>query len=66
MTDKDKQQPKVGAGRAAGVADETLGVPEERKAEVLEDARPGSAVGGHEPGKTPATERATMDDERRG
>ena len=66
MTDKRKDQPKVGAGRAAGVADETLGVPEERKAEVLEDARPGSAVGGHEPGKTPTAEQATMDDERRG
>ncbi len=70
MTDKRKEKaeerPKVGAGRAMGVSDETLGVPTERQGEALEDARLGSAVGGHEAGKTSATERATMDDERRG
>lgn len=66
MTDKHEEPSKVGAGRAVGEGDATLGVSEERKTEIADDTRPGSAIGGHEPGQSPATERATMDDERRG
>lgn len=65
MTDKHEEPSKVGAGRAVGEADATFGVPEERKTEMAEDTRPGSAVGGHEPGQSTATERTTMDEERR-
>jgi len=66
MTDKREERPNIGAGRAVDESDTALGASEERKNEIAEDTRPGSAIGGHEPGKTPATERATMDDERRG
>jgi len=66
MTDKREDHPKVGAGRVASERDATRNVSEERKTEITEDTRPGSAVGGHEQGQTPAEERATMDDERRG
>ncbi len=38
---------------------------EDRRQE-REDTRPGSATGGHEPGKEEADERAEMADERRG
>lgn len=66
MTDRREEQPKVGAGRVVGEQDATHGVSEERADEIREDTRPGSAIGGHEAGQTPAQERATMDDERRG
>jgi len=66
VTDKHEEPSKVGAGRTVGEADATFGVPEERKTEMAEDTRPGSAVGGHEPGQSTATERTTMDEERRG
>ena len=66
MTETPKEQPKVGAGRAVGEQDATLNVSDERKTEIAEDTRAGSAIGGHEAGKSPAQERATMDDERRG
>ncbi|HEY8600900.1 MAG TPA: hypothetical protein VIL85_20855 [Thermomicrobiales bacterium] len=66
MTDKREEPSKVRAGRAVGESDATLNVSEERKAEIEEDTRPGSAIGGHEPGQSPTAERATMDDERRG
>ena len=35
-------------------------------AQVVQDTRPGSAVGGHEPGEDPAKERDEMDAERQG
>ncbi len=66
MTDKREEQPEVGAGRVAGEQDATRNVPEERQTEIAQDIRPGSVVGGHEAGRTPAEERATMDEERRG
>jgi hypothetical protein len=50
----------------AGEQDATRNVPEERQTEIAQDIRPGSVVGGHEEGRTPAEERATMDEERRG
>ena len=66
MTETPKEQTDVGAGRAASEQDPTRNVSDERKAEIAEDTRPGSAIGGHKPGQTPAQERATMDDERQG
>lgn len=36
------------------------------KAQEHEDTRPGSAIGGHEPGKDQTEERDEMADERRG
>jgi len=66
MTDKHREESKVGAERAVGEEDATRNVSEEREAESTEDTRPGSAIGGHEAGQTSAEERTTMDDERRG
>ncbi len=66
MTDKNKEESKVGAGRAVGEENATRNVSEEREAEITEDTRPGSAIGGQKAGQTRAQERTTMDDERRG
>ncbi len=66
MTDKHREESKVGAGRAMGEEDAARNVSEERKAEITEDTRPGSAIGGQKAGQTRAQERTTMDDERRG
>ncbi len=66
MTDKRAEQSKVGAGRAVGEEDATRNVSEERQAEITEDTRPGSAIGGQKAGQTRAQERTTMDDERQG
>ena len=41
-------------------------VSEERQAEITEDTKPGSAIGGHEASQTRAQERTTIDNERRG
>lgn len=66
MTGKPEEQSNVGTGRALDEQDATAGVSQERADEIAQDTRPGSAIGGHKADQTPAQERETMADERRG